>query len=83
MAWESGKFGDVVVTTGDKPLDEFSLALSKIAGAYLDRFDRKPSIAELLYAFDLVLRSSPEEYVSDPLMIDFVRIAVEPNGSGK
>lgn len=69
--------------TGDKPIDEFSLALSEIAGAYLDRFDRKPSIAELLYVFDLVLRSSPDEYISDPHMIAFVRIAIESKGSEK
>jgi hypothetical protein len=66
VAWDDFDTGDASGITGDKPLDEFGLALERIAAAYVDRFERKPSVAELLHAFETVLGADPASYVSDP-----------------
>jgi len=52
--------------SGDKPIDEMSLALRRIAVAYEERYERKPSLDEIMHALDVVLRSSPADYVCDP-----------------
>jgi hypothetical protein len=66
MAWDEITVNKVQMWSGDKPMDQFSVCLDKIAAVYVDTFDRKPNLAEILYAFDIVLRANPTEYINDP-----------------
>ena len=74
MAWENSDFCGYDVVTGDKPMDEFSLCLTKIAKHYEERFERKPLLAELLYAFEIVVIANASDVFSDPGMINNMRI---------
>lgn len=62
--------------TGDKPLDEVALALTKIARAYQDHFDRSPFIAEILYALEMVIGADPTHYLADPEGLDSATFTV-------
>ncbi len=50
MAWDDFETDDGQGWTGDKPIDEFSSCLSRIAQAYRDRLGRKPRLIEVLQA---------------------------------
>ena len=65
MAWEEFERNGISGISGDKPIDELALALNKISAEYQDRFSRKPTITEILYALETVLGSHPTRYVSD------------------
>ena len=65
MAWEEFERNGISGISGDKPIDELALALNKISAAYQDRFSRKPTITEILYALETVIGSHPTRYVSD------------------
>ena len=65
MAWEDFERDGVSGMTGDKPVDEMALALRRIVNAYEERFSRKPTTAEILYALEQVIGADPEAYVSD------------------
>lgn len=71
MAWEDFQYDGISGVSGDKAFDEFALALSRLAKIYEDRFSRKPTMNELLYAFGKVVRSAPHKYVSDPAGLRF------------
>jgi hypothetical protein len=77
MAWEDFSHEDRIGMTGDKPIDEFALALRKIAEAYQSRFSRKPTSVELAYALEQVIGADPEAYVSDAEGLDDVRVKIE------
>ena len=62
MAWEEAQRQSRTVVTGDKPMDEMALTLRKLGGAYQDRFNRKPTLPEILYALETVILSAPEDY---------------------
>ncbi len=49
MAWDDFETDDGQGWTGDKPIDEFSSCLSRIAQAYEERFGRKPRLIEVLH----------------------------------
>ncbi|WHI45854.1 hypothetical protein ACJJIW_11205 [Microbulbifer sp. JMSA004] len=66
MAWDDSYFCGYQIISGDKPVDELSMALRKITVEYTERFSRKPSVAELLYAFKIVIQSLGEDLLSDP-----------------
>lgn len=66
MAWEDFEKDGIKGFTGDKPFDEFAIALAKIATAYEERFDRKPIMMELMYALERILQSNAKNYISDP-----------------
>lgn len=67
MAWENmADEGDTEIISGDKPIDEIALALDKIAKLYEERWERKPTFLEVIYAIDVVIKSNPESYVEDP-----------------
>jgi len=66
VAWEQFDRRGRKGMSGDKPIDEMSLALRRIAVAYEERYERKPSLDEIMHALDVVLRSSPADYVCDP-----------------
>ena len=66
MAWDDFEKDGDTGTTGDKPIDEMAFAIERITAAYEDRFDRKPTTTELVYAFETVLTSNASQYVSDP-----------------
>ena len=70
MAWDESEFNGQSVMVGDRPLDEFSLALTKIAVEYVDRYGRKPTVAEVMYAFKVVMMSNSNDYFSDPEMLN-------------
>lgn len=55
MAWDELVIRGVRVVVGDVPADEWSGALKRIAAAYEDRFQRKPTVAEILASFESVL----------------------------
>lgn len=71
MAWEDFEQGGVAGMTGDKSVDELALALDRIARAYRERYSRKPSSAEVLYALQVVVNSHPARYTSDDTTLDF------------
>ena len=50
MAWDDFETDDGQGWTGDKPIDEFSSCLSRIAQAYEERFGRKLRLIEVLQA---------------------------------
>lgn len=80
MAWEEFKRNGLEGISGDKPIDEFALVLKKIAGAYEDRFARKPSLHELLYSLEVVISSNPEAYVADADGLALGEIFVDRKG---
>ena len=51
MAWEDFERNGAKGMSGDRPIDEFTFALQRIATAYEERYSRKPFVNELLYAF--------------------------------
>jgi hypothetical protein len=65
MAWEDFNRNGIKGVSGDKPIDEMSLALKRIVNTYENRYERKPSITELVYALETVIISNPTAYVSD------------------
>jgi hypothetical protein len=81
MAWEQFEQNGAAGYTGDAPVDSFALALRDIAKAYQNRFDRKPTLAEVLYSLANVLRANPAAYLADPDGIDFASLnaARDPN----
>jgi hypothetical protein len=66
MAWEEFERNGIKGISGDRPIDELALALKRIVSRYEDRYFRKPTVVELLYALETVITSSPTRYVSDP-----------------
>ena len=65
MAWEEFERNGIKGISGDKPMDELALALKRIVSSYEDRYSRKPTVVELLYALETVITSNPARYVSD------------------
>lgn len=65
MAWEEFERNGIKGISGDIPIDEFSMVLKRVAVAYEDRFSRKPTVAELLYALETTLTTHATRYVSD------------------
>jgi len=76
MAWDKFETDGFEGYTGDAPLDEFAIALKKIAQKYESQFKRKPMVHELLSALSTVLQASPAQYVSDPSGVDFYSLSV-------
>jgi hypothetical protein len=76
MAWDNDKFYGQDVLTGDKPIDELSLSFQKIKTDYEERFQRKPTVAELLYAINIVMKADPERFFSDPDSIHHATIKI-------
>lgn len=77
MAWEDSSFFGYDVITGDAPMDEISISLKKIAHEYNERFDRNPTVAEILYAFNIVMISSDNETIKDPENLQNMIIKLE------
>jgi hypothetical protein len=77
MAWDESEFCGESVLIGDKAMDEFSLALTKISVEYLDRYGRKPTVAEIMAAFNIVMLSNSNAYFSDPEMLDQINISLK------
>jgi hypothetical protein len=83
MAWEEFERNGVKGITGDQPIDELALALNEIASHYEDRFSRKPTITEILWAMETVLGSNPTRYVCDPEGLEYGDIIVNRDYSPK
>lgn len=66
---------------GDKPMDRFYLCLKNLADDYADRFDRKPTVAEVLYAMNLSIQCHGDAFFSDPESVPNLLIAI--NNSSK
>ncbi|KYC43940.1 hypothetical protein WA1_01980 [Scytonema hofmannii PCC 7110] len=77
MAWEEFERNGVKGITGDQPIDELAIALTEIASSYEDRFSRKPTIIEIMWAMETVLSSNPKSYVSDPEGLKYGDIIVK------
>jgi hypothetical protein len=77
MAWDESEFCGQLIVVGDKVIDEFSFALTKISVEYIDRYGRKPTVAEIMYAFKVVMLSNSNEYFSDPINLTNAHISVE------
>lgn len=77
MAWEEFERNGVKGITGDQPIDELAIALREIASYYEDRFSRKPTIIEIMWAMETVLLSNPKSYVSDPEGLKYGDIIVK------
>ncbi|MCK5896417.1 MAG: hypothetical protein KAG20_06400 [Cocleimonas sp.] len=65
MAWEDFNRNGIEGISGDKPIDEMSLALKRIVTAYENRYERKPNMTEIVYALETVITANPSAYVSD------------------
>src|SRR5262245_22646388 len=65
MAWDDITFCDVKGMSGDKPMDEMTHALKRIAGHYDERFSRLPTLAEILYLLDVISSSHPGRYIRE------------------
>lgn len=76
MAWEDFARDGETGMTGDKPVDEFALALRKIVDAYQMRFNRKPTSVELAYSLEQVIGADPAAYVSDPDGLEDLRVTI-------
>lgn len=76
MAWDEVEHCGRRCFSGDQPLDAMAAALTTIAGQYQERFGRKPTVAEILYAVHLSIQASPVAIVSDAESLD--RIKMEP-----
>ncbi|KHD05331.1 hypothetical protein PN36_34360 [Candidatus Thiomargarita nelsonii] len=79
MAWEEFERNGIKGISGDKPIDEFALALKRIVSSYEDRYSRKPTVVELLYALETVITSNPTRYVSDSKDLKLGEIIVNRN----
>lgn len=79
MAWEEFERNGVKGITGDTPIDEFSMVLKRVSAAYEDRFSRKPTVVELLYALETILTTHPTRYVSDAAGLKLGEIIVNRN----
>jgi hypothetical protein len=64
MAWEEVTCRGIKGISGDKPIDEFALALRRIATHYADAFSRLPTLYEVICSLDSVIRPFPHRYVS-------------------
>jgi hypothetical protein len=65
MAWDEFHARGVRGMSGDKPLDEWSAALKRVAAAYEEQFQRKPTVAEILQTFETALLSLGERELED------------------
>jgi hypothetical protein len=65
MAWDDFIHDNVQCFTGDRPLDEFALAITRISVKYEERFGRQPKIIELITAFESILNSYKEDRIFD------------------
>jgi hypothetical protein len=79
MAWQEFNRNGVKGISGDDPIDEFALSLKRIVTAYEDRFSRKPTVSELLYALETVVTTHPTRYVSDSEDLKLGKITVNRN----
>lgn len=79
MAWEEFERNGIEGVSGDKPIDELSLALKRITTIYEERFSRKPTVVEILYAIETVIGTHPNRYVSDPEGLKFGTIIINRN----
>lgn len=77
MAWDQSEFCGQSIIIGDKVIDEFSLALTKISVEYIDRYCRKPTVAEIMYAFKVVMLSNSNDYFSDPINLTNAHISLK------
>ncbi|BDA74004.1 hypothetical protein CAL7716_081700 [Calothrix sp. PCC 7716] len=83
MAWEEFERNGTTGLSGDEPVDEMMLALKRISTAYEDRFSRKPTVSEVLYALETVLTTHPTRYVSDIEGLKLGEIMIKPNDHGE
>ena len=83
MAWDEFERDGKKGYSGDAPLDEFAIALKKIAQKYEGRFDRKPTVDEILYSLSKVLGVSAAQYVSDPAGVDFSSLNVRRDAGSR
>ncbi len=79
MAWEEFERNGIKGISGDKPIDELALALKRIVSSYEDRYSRKPTVVELVYALETVITSNPARYVSDSKGLKLGEIIVNRN----
>ncbi len=77
MAWDDFETDDGQGWTGDKPIDEFSSCLSRIAQAYQDRLGRKPRLIEVLQALEQVIDADPSRYLCDVREGETVRLRID------
>ncbi len=77
MAWDDFETYDGQGWTGDKPIDEFSSCLSRIAQAYEERFGRKPRLIEVLHALGQVIDADPSRYLCDVDEGEAVRLRID------
>lgn len=82
MAWEEFERNGTTGISGDDPVDEMMLALKRISTAYEDRFSRKPTVNEVLYALETVLTTHPTRYVSDT-GLKLGEVMIKPNDYGE
>jgi hypothetical protein len=76
MAWDDFDAEDGQGFTGDKPIDQFSSCLSRIAQAYEERFGRKPRLIGVLHALEQVVDTDPSRYLCDVEEGESVRLRV-------
>ena len=81
MGWDEFSRDGTSGFTGDKPADHLAEALRRVSEDYLDRFARKPTVAEVLYGLERVLSAQPKRFVSDHEGLQGGRIAMTRPGA--
>ncbi len=79
MAWDTGNFCGRDIVTGDEPMDAMGLCLESISRGYIAHLERKPTTAELLYCFKIVLLAAGPELLADPQTLDKMHIQIAEN----
>jgi hypothetical protein len=65
MGWWIDKVDGKELIVGDGPYDVLTAALQQVAEEYLEEWDRKPTLAELTHALEVVLAAHLERYTAD------------------
>jgi hypothetical protein len=77
MGWWSIKHSGEELIQGDAPYDILGDSFEQLAQEYEEEWDRKPTLAELVYAIETVLAASIDKYASGGDELEIVSLAVE------
>jgi hypothetical protein len=77
MGWWSVKHSGEELIQGDAPYDILGDTFEQLAQEYEEEWDRKPTLAEIVYAIETVLAASIDKYASDGDELEIVDLAVK------
>jgi hypothetical protein len=74
MGWWAVEKDGKEYLQGDGPYDLIGQAFDKVAQEYLDEWDRKPTLNEILQMVEAILGADLSRYVSDEVTIELVSV---------